>query len=75
MPYKQNQKSNLSSNLEKLEEISQWFENQEQVDVEKGLDKVKEAVNLIKESKEKLHKVENEFEELKQELKQEDNNN
>lgn len=56
---------NLSNNLKRLEEITDWFENQEEVDVEEGLAKVKEAASLIKASKERLKAVENEFEEIK----------
>ena len=58
---------NLNNNLKKLEEISAWFDNREEVDVEEGLEKVKEAVVLIKESKERLKEIENEFEEIKKE--------
>jgi len=56
---------NLNSNLKKLSEIAEWFDNQEEIDVEEGLNKVKEAVGLIKASKERLKAVENEFEEIK----------
>ncbi len=56
---------NLSNNLKRLSEITNWFENQEEVDVEEGLEKVKEAAALIKASKERLKAVENEFEEIK----------
>jgi len=62
------EKTNLSESLKKLEKIVNWFELQEEVDVEKGLEKVKEGVKLIKASKERLKKVENEFEEVKKEL-------
>jgi len=63
--------NNLNTNLKKLEEISQWFDNREEVDVEEGLTKVKEAVVLIKESKERLKQIENEFEEIKKEVETE----
>lgn len=59
------EKINLSKSLKKLEEISQWFDNQTEVDVEKGLEKVKEGVSLIKASRERLKEVENEFEDVK----------
>ena len=59
---------NLKNNLKKLEEISTWFNDQEEVDLEEGLNKVKEAVELIKSSKEQLKKIENEFEEIKKEM-------
>lgn len=59
---------NLNSNLKRLSEITQWFDSQEEIDVEEGLNKVKEAVGLIKASKERLKVVENEFEEIKKEM-------
>ena len=62
------EKTNLSESLKKLEEIAKWFELQEEIDVEKGLEKVKEGARLIKASKERLKKVENEFEEIKREM-------
>ncbi len=62
---------NLKTNLKKLEEISDWFDNQEEVDVEEGLNKVKDAVKLIKSSKERLKQIENEFEEIKKEIEPE----
>jgi Asp-tRNA(Asn)/Glu-tRNA(Gln) amidotransferase C subunit len=58
------EKTNLSESLKKLEKIVEWFEGQEEIDVEK----VKEGAKLIKSSKERLKKVENEFEEVKREL-------
>jgi len=60
--------TNLTASLKKLEEIVEWFENQEEVDVEKGLEKVREGVRLVKASRERLEKVENEFEEIKKDL-------
>ncbi len=56
---------NLNNNLRRLSEITEWFENQEEINVEEGLKKVKEAVGLIKASKERLKSIENEFEEIK----------
>ncbi|MDF1497775.1 MAG: exodeoxyribonuclease VII small subunit [Patescibacteria group bacterium] len=62
------EKINLSESLKKLEKIVDWFETQEEIDIEKGLEKVKEGVKLIKSSKERLKNVENEFEEVKKEI-------
>ncbi len=58
----------LSESLKKLEAITEWFEQQEEIDVEKALEKVKEGALLIKESKARLKEVENEFEVVKKEL-------
>jgi len=59
---------NLNANLKKLAEITKWFEDQEEIDVEEGLKKVKEAVKIIKNSKGRLKEIENEFEEIKKEV-------
>jgi len=64
------EKTNLSESLKKLEEIARWFESRKEIDVEKGLEKVKEGARLIKASKERLRKVENEFEEIKREMEE-----
>lgn len=59
---------NLKEALKKLEEISKWFEIQKEIDIEEGINKVKEAAGLIKESKDRLKAVENQFEEIKKEI-------
>ncbi len=64
-------KKTLADSLEKIQEIISWFDNQEEVDVEMGLDKMKEGAKLIKESRERLREIENEFEIVKKELEQE----
>jgi exonuclease VII small subunit len=58
----------LKEDLTNLSKITEWFENQEEIDVEEGLKKVKEAVILIKASKKKLKDIENEFEEIKKDI-------
>ncbi|MBI2449973.1 MAG: exodeoxyribonuclease VII small subunit [Candidatus Nealsonbacteria bacterium] len=63
---------NLNTNLKRLAEITEWFDDQEEIDVEQGLEKVKEAVSLIKMSKERLKEIENEFEEIKKEIEPKD---
>lgn len=61
-------KAHLGESLKKLESIVAWFDKQEEVDVEKGLEKVKEGVVLIKQSRSRLRDLENEFEEVKKGL-------
>jgi exonuclease VII small subunit len=61
----------LGEALKKLEGIVSWFDNQEEVDVELGLAKVKEGADLIKASKARLKEVENEFTVVKKELEKE----
>ncbi len=58
-------KQNLKEYLKQIEEITIWFDDQEEVDIEKALEKVKQATKLIKASKDKLAQVENEFKEIK----------
>ena len=62
---------NLSESLKKVQAIITWFDEQEEVDVEKGLEKIKEGTVLIKESRTRLKKIENEFEVVKKDLEKE----
>jgi len=62
------EKLNLTESLKKLEEINSWFQDQEEIDVEKGLKKVKEGAEIIKSSRARLKNIENEFEEIKKDL-------
>jgi len=64
-------KQDLTSDLKKLSQIVEWFEEREEVDLEEGLKRVKEAAELIKRSKERLREIENEFEEIKKEITEE----
>ncbi|MBP9751361.1 MAG: exodeoxyribonuclease VII small subunit [Candidatus Moranbacteria bacterium] len=61
-------KQSLSESIKKLEGIVEWFETQEEVDVEKGLEKFKEGALLVKSSRERLKEIENEFKEVEKEL-------
>lgn len=63
-------KENIGAKLGKLEEIVKWFEEQKEVDVEKGLEKVKEGAELIKDLRTKMKAVENEFQEIKKGLEE-----
>ncbi|MFP4539870.1 MAG: exodeoxyribonuclease VII small subunit [Candidatus Paceibacterota bacterium] len=65
------EKNDLNNNLSKLSKIAEWFEGQEEVDVEEGLKKVKEAAELIKKSKSRLKEIENEFQEIKKDIEEE----
>ena len=64
-------KENLHDSLKKIQGIISWFEEQEEVDVEKGLEKVKEGAALIKSSRKRLQEIENEFEIVKKDLESE----
>ena len=61
---------NLNDSLKKLEDIVKWFEAKKEVDIEVGLTKVKEGAKLIKESRERLGEIENEFEEIKKQVEE-----
>jgi hypothetical protein len=61
-------KTHLGESMKKLDAIVKWFDAQEEVDVELGLEKIKEGAVLIKASKARLKEVENEFEEVKKDL-------
>jgi exonuclease VII small subunit len=63
-------KIDLSKNLKKLEEISSWFEDQKELNIEEGLKKVKTALTLVKESKKELQNVKNEFEEIEKDFEE-----
>jgi exonuclease VII small subunit len=61
--------SKISDSFRRLEEIINWFSDQEEADVEEGLKKIKEGASIIKELKKKFAEVENEFQEVKDQLK------
>ena len=67
----ENNKAGLKDYLDKIKKISEWFENQEEIDLEAALVKIREAGELIKLSKERLVEVENEFQEIKAEIEKE----
>jgi len=64
---------NLKDSLKKLTDIVAWFEQQEEVDVEAGLEKVKEGAELVKVCKKRLSEIENEFEQIQREVNQDNN--
>ena len=63
-----NEEINLNDTLKKLSQIVSWFESQSELDVEKGLEYVKEGAQLIKSSRGRLSEIENEFLEIKKEI-------
>ena len=58
----------VSESLSKLESIAEWFEKQEEIDLEEGLEKVKQGAEIIKDLKTKLKGIKNKFEEIKEGL-------
>ncbi|MCX6717959.1 MAG: exodeoxyribonuclease VII small subunit [Candidatus Taylorbacteria bacterium] len=65
------QKVNLKESLSKLNNIVEWFDTQEEVDVEIGSEKVREGAELIKVCRKRLTEVENEFKEIQREVDKE----
>ena len=63
-------KQSLSESIRKLEGIVEWFESQEEIDVEKGLEKFKEGASLVKSSRARLKEIENEFREVEKTLEE-----
>jgi exodeoxyribonuclease VII small subunit len=61
-------KINLKESLGKLNDIVAWFEEQDEVDVEAGLEKVKEGAKLVKDCKARLSEIENEFETIQKQV-------
>lgn len=68
------EKENLQSALQQLEKIVEDLSKKD-VDVEAGLEKFKEGVDLIKICRGQLQKAENEFNKLKNELDIEEEDN
>lgn len=61
---------NLKESLKKLNEIVEWFESQDEIDVEAGLGKIKEGAELVKVCKKRLSEVENEFEQIQRDVEE-----
>ncbi len=58
----------FKQHLKDIAHILEWFDAQEELDVEEALLKIKEAAKLISESKARLTEVENEFKIIKKEI-------
>lgn len=58
---------NLKAIFEELDKIIEWFE-EEDIDLEEGLEKVRHGMELTKRATGRLKEVENEFEEIKKSL-------
>jgi|GEM_PF-5755873 len=65
---KDSQEKPLGELLAELEAAVRWFETQESADVEAGLAKVRRGAELVKELRERLRRVENEFAEVTADL-------
>jgi len=63
---------NLKQSLKELNEIVSWFEGQEEIDVELGLEKVKQGAALVKQCKKRLSEIENEFAQIQRDVEAEE---
>lgn len=63
----------VKESLDKLESIVEWFDKQEDIDLEEGLEKVKAGAEIVKDLKSKLKGIENKFKEIKGGLDEEEN--
>ena len=63
-------KFDFTQAINQLEEINTWFQN-EDFNLDEGLQKLKQGKELIKKCRARLHEVENEFVHIKQEFAQE----
>ncbi len=66
---------NLKESMKKLNTIVAWFEAQEEIDVEAGLEKVKEGAALVKVCKKRLSEIENEFEQIQRGVESDNSKN
>ncbi len=56
---------NFKDHLKEISVILEWFDSQEELDVELALEKIKKAGELMKSSKKRLVEIENEFKEIR----------
>ncbi len=64
----------FAKSINKLEEINEWFHNEE-IDLDEGLKKLKEGKEIIQKCRSRLKEVENEFIKIKDDfepIKEED---
>jgi len=60
-------KFNFSKSYEDLQKIVEWFEHDE-VDLEEGIKKFEDGLEIVKELKEYLSKMENKIKDLKKSI-------
>lgn len=58
------EKFNFTNAYKEIEEINNWFQNEE-IDLEEALNKYERGMELINKCKERLKETENKFEEIK----------
>lgn len=63
-----NKKANADEILKKLESIAEWFEEQNEPNIEEGLVKIEEASVLLRAGRERFREIENRFEEIRKDV-------
>jgi len=61
---KENEDFNFTKFYQEIEEINEWFQNEE-IDLDEALKKYERGMSLIQKCKERLKQSENKFEEIK----------
>lgn len=61
----------VSKAIQELEEINRWFQ-EEDIDLEEGLERLKKGKELIQQCRQRLQNVENEFLKIKAEFADDD---
>lgn len=64
---KQDKSFDFAQAIEELEGINRWFQT-EDIDLDEGLAKFRRGLEIIKNSRERLKQVENEFMEIKKQF-------
>ncbi|NQV89811.1 exodeoxyribonuclease VII small subunit [Candidatus Uhrbacteria bacterium] len=64
------QEVNFTEAFSELEEITKWFDSEDQLDLDAGLKKFERGLELASELKKKLAQVENKVEEIKEKFSQ-----
>jgi len=59
------EEASFKDQLKEISAILEWFDSQEELDVEAALEKIKRAGELIASSKKRIVEIENEFQEIK----------
>ena len=63
-----NPETNFGKLMKQLQAIVAWFDHQNEVDVEEGMQKFRQATELIQQCSKRLAQLENEFTKIKAEL-------
>ena len=63
-----NQEQNFGTLMRQLQTIVDWYDQQQELDIEEGLAKARQAADLIRRCSRRLGQLENEFVKIKAEL-------